>query len=121
MTEIASVAPSTPRPASADVASAATVPAAPARVPAAPPADAAVPGTPPAPAAKTREALQAQIDRVLAGADTSLRFRVDEESDRVVVAVLDRRGEVILQVPDETALALARRLARSGTLLDDRA
>jgi uncharacterized FlaG/YvyC family protein len=78
----------------------------------APPADR---DPPPAP---TREALQRQIDRVLEDANTSLRFRVDDVSDRVVVSVIDGRGEVIMQIPDETALALARRLARDGSLLD---
>ena len=79
------------------------------------PAPAAERGPPPPP---TREALQRQIDRVLEDANTSLRFRVDDASDRIVVSVIDGRGEVIMQIPDETALALARRLARSGSLLD---
>lgn len=79
------------------------------------PAPAAERGPPPPP---TREALQRQIDRVLEDANTSLRFRVDDASDRIVVSVIDGRGEVIMQIPDETALALARRLARNGSLLD---
>lgn len=79
------------------------------------PAPAAERGPPPPP---TREALQRQIDRVLEDANTSLRFRVDDASDRIVVSVIDSRGEVIMQIPDETALALARRLALSGSLLD---
>lgn len=76
------------------------------------------PAPPPPP---TREALQRQIDRVLEDANTSLRFRVDDDSDRIVVSVIDGRGEVIMQIPDETALALARRLASSGSLLDFKA
>jgi flagellar protein FlaG len=67
---------------------------------------------------RTREALQRQIDRVLENADTSLRFRVDDELGRIVVSVIDGRGDVVMQVPDETALAIARRLARDGQLLD---
>lgn len=124
MTEIASIAPSTPRPASVDAVAAPPVPAVPLAADAAPPVPAAAGVAPrealPA-AEKTRDALQAQIDRVLADSDTSLRFRVDEESERVVVSVLDRRGDVILQVPNEAALALARRLARSGSLVEAKA
>lgn len=67
------------------------------------------------------DALQEQIDRVLAEADTSLRFRVDEEARRVVVSVLDGAGEVVMQIPDEAALAVARHLARHGTLLAEKA
>lgn len=119
MTEIASLAPSTSPPASTDTAGATSAAAAVSPAPVAPP-DAAPPEALP-PAARTREALQAQIDRVLEDADTSLRFRVDEESDRVVVAVLDGRGDVILQVPNDAALALARRLARHGSLLEAKA
>lgn len=70
------------------------------------------------PPAPTREALQKQIDRVLEEANTSLRFRVDDDAGRVIVSVVDGRGEVVLQIPDETALAIARRLARSGSLLE---
>ena len=74
------------------------------------------PGTPAQP-----DALQEQIDRVLAEADTSLRFRVDEQAQRVVVSVLDGAGEVVMQIPDEAALAVARHLARHGTLLAEKA
>lgn len=73
------------------------------------------------PPAPTREALQRQIDRVLEEANTSLRFRVDDASGRIVVSVIDGRGEVVMQVPDQTALAIARQLARGGSLLDMKA
>lgn len=125
MIEIASVAPPAPRPAALDAAVAAPAPAAPAAAASTastttvPPAEAAPDAMPPA--EKTREALQAQIDRVLKDADTSLRFRVDEESERVVVSVLDGRGDVILQVPNEAALALARRVATNRPLVEAKA
>lgn len=77
---------------------------------------------PPAPAPpRTSAALQQQLDAMLAESDTSLRFRVDDQAHRVVVSVLDHEGEVILQIPSETALTLARRLAVTGSLLDTRA
>ncbi|WP_133500797.1 flagellar protein FlaG [Cognatilysobacter terrigena] len=70
---------------------------------------------------RTPAALQKQLDELIADSDTSLRFRVDSTSHRIVVSVLDREGAVILQIPDETALAIARRLAVTGSLLDARA
>lgn len=124
MTEIASIALPAPRPAPLDAGSApvhavAVVAEVSATAPA-PSAEVALP-EPPSRAEQKREALQAQIDRVLANADTSLRFRVDEESERVVVSVLDGRGDVILQVPNEAALEIARRLARTGALVEEKA
>ena len=70
---------------------------------------------------RTPAALQKQLDDIIADSDTSLRFRVDNASHRIVVSVLDHDGAVILQIPDETALAIARRLAVTGSLLDVRA
>jgi uncharacterized FlaG/YvyC family protein len=74
----------------------------------------------PAPPA-TPDALQRQLDQAIADSDTSLRFRVDHDAGRIVVAVLDHQGALILQIPSETALAIARRLAATGSLLDIRA
>ena len=82
-----------------------------------PRAQAAEPPAPP----RTPDALQQQLDRILEEADTSLRFRVDAQSRRIVVSVLAGRGEVVMQIPDDTALAIARRLAATGSLLDLRA
>lgn len=76
----------------------------------------------PAPApVRNSETLQKQLDAMLADSDTSLRFRVDDQANRIVVSVLDHEGDVILQVPSETALSIARRLAVTGSLLDARA
>ncbi|MGY3265469.1 flagellar protein FlaG [Lysobacter sp. HA35] len=76
----------------------------------------------PAPAVpRTPAALQKQLDRLIADSDTSLRFRVDSQSHRIVVSVLDQQGAVILQIPDEAALDVARRLTLTGALLDSRA
>lgn len=68
-----------------------------------------------------RTELQRQLDEVLSESDTSLRFRVDEESQRVVISVLDGSGELVMQIPDEAALAVARHLAKTGTLLSAKA
>ena len=71
----------------------------------------------------TASELQKQIEQALADArvQTSLRFRVDEDASRIVVSVVDSdTGETILQIPDEAALTVARRLAATGTGLLDR-
>lgn len=77
------------------------------------------------PKAATPSELQKQIEAALAESrvQTNLKFRVDEDLRRVVVSVVDSdTGETILQIPNDTALAIARRLADSGTgLLDQQA
>lgn len=53
-----------------------------------------------------------------------LKFRVDQETDQVVVTVVDSQsGEVIRQIPSEEVLAVARSLDRAqpGLLLDAKA
>lgn len=81
-------------------------------------------------AAQSRKAqdareLQRQLERTMADAhvQTNLRFRVDEEARRIVVSVVDSgTGETIVQIPDEAALRVARRLADTGSgLLDQEA
>lgn len=62
------------------------------------------------------KALQARVDRV----SSELQFRIDEDLDRVVVTVVDRRdGSVLRQMPSEEALALAKRLQDDPTALID--
>ena len=71
----------------------------------------------------TASELQKQIDQALADSrvQTNLRFRVDEDANRIVVSVVDSdTGETIVQIPDEAALAVARRLAATGRGLLDR-
>ncbi len=70
----------------------------------------------------TAHELQKQIEQTLADArvQTNLRFRVDEDANRIVVSVVDSdTGETIVQIPDETALTVARRLAATGRGLFD--
>ncbi len=60
--------------------------------------------------------LEAALDDLAARAAESgaqLDFRIDEDSGRVVVSVVDRRdGTVLRQMPSEEALRIARSLAR---------
>ncbi len=77
----------------------------------------------PARSKPTANELQKQIEQALADSrvQTNLRFRVDEDANRIVVSVVDSdTGETILQIPDEAALAVARRLAATGRGLLDR-
>lgn len=75
--------------------------------------------------AQDASALRQQIEQTLAESrvQTNLRFRVDEEARRIVVSVVDSdTGETIMQIPDEAALNVARRLAATGRgLLDQEA
>ncbi len=60
--------------------------------------------------------LESALDDLAARAAESgaqLDFRIDEDSGRVVVSVVDRRdGTVLRQMPSEEALRIARSLAR---------
>lgn len=67
-------------------------------------------------AERTREDLQRELDDTLKNVQTSLRFRVDDEADRVVVSVVDRdSGDLIYQIPSEAALQIAKRMAELGS------
>lgn len=108
------------------------VPAAPPvlRVVAAPAAEPAAPGSEPTPAPKPvppdpRERASRVAEELarLAPPTSALRFRVDPDSDQVVVSVVDARtGDVLRQIPSEEALAIAKSLAETGTgIVSDRA
>ena len=60
--------------------------------------------------------IEAALEELVARAAESgaqLDFRIDEDSGRVVVSVVDRRdGTVLRQMPSEEALRIARNLAR---------
>jgi len=69
----------------------------------------------PAQAAQTLDLARAVDDIAAHASDSgaSLDFRIDEDSGRVVVSVVDRRdGTVLRQMPSEEALRIARNLAR---------
>ncbi|MFN3310508.1 MAG: flagellar protein FlaG [Thermomonas sp.] len=137
MSSIASVnaslpgAPATPTPAAgvparADAGARSPPPAAPAKADAASSATSAVIESAQAAdrARKERAAqeLQKQIDQAMAQSRTrtSLRFRVEEDVGKIVVSVVDENGKTLMQIPDDAALALARRLAETGSGLVDR-
>lgn len=41
---------------------------------------------------------------------TALSFRIDQESDQLIVSLIDEQGEVIRQIPSELILRLAERI-----------
>ena len=67
-------------------------------------------------APQQQAAIEQALDELVARAaesGASLDFRIDEDSGRVVVSVVDRRdGTVLRQMPSEEALRIARNLAR---------
>lgn len=70
---------------------------------------------------RAAQELQKQIDQAMAQSRTrtSLRFRVEEDIGKIVVSVVDENGKILMQIPDDAALALARRLAETGSGLVD--
>lgn len=67
-------------------------------------------------------ALQERLDSLVSQLDTALQFRVDDAAEKMVVSVLDGDGEVLLQIPSEVALRIAKSLASTGRgLVNDRA
>ena len=67
-------------------------------------------------------ALRLQLAALAPPAPTHLRFHVEEGLGCIAVSVIDERsGEVLMQVPSEAALRIARRLHEGGSMVDDRA
>jgi flagellar protein FlaG len=63
-----------------------------------------------------KDDLQRQLDEVMKDVQTSLRFRVDDDSNRVVVSIVDQTsGDVIQQIPSEVSLRIAKRMAELGS------
>lgn len=80
------------------------------------PAQAAAQEREPAGRRASSEELQRQLDEVMKDVQTSLRFRVDDDSNRVVVSIVDREsGDVIQQIPSEVSLRIAQRMAELGS------
>ncbi|WP_260259532.1 flagellar protein FlaG [Vibrio intestinalis] len=58
-----------------------------------------------------REKVVEQMNEFISSINTSLSFRVDEESGRDVVTIFEEStGEIIRQIPDEEMLEVLRRL-----------
>ncbi len=95
-----------------------------ARTPASPPQNPNDP-TPADPAISADSAMELMNNRLL-GTGTELKFKVDRDSGRTLFQVVsENTGEVLLQVPSEEMLAMARKLrdfaeqtGASGVLLD---
>lgn len=89
---------------------------------------AALPGAAPPTAAASRprsESGRALANEVLAVTGYELTFEVDDQLDRVIVQLVDRKTrEVVRQLPSEAALEIARAIAggtAAGLLLYERA
>lgn len=72
-------------------------------------------------------ALAAELDRYTKESSRNLEFTVDDASGQVVVSVRNKQtGELIRQIPGETALRIARHLAevdgaRASLLIEEQA
>lgn len=75
------------------------------------------------PEAVRLEAVMAQVNTELQSMGSSLKFTVDETSDRRLVKVVDTEtGETIRQMPSKEMLAIARALEnRQGLMLSEMA
>lgn len=80
-------------------------------------AEPAVASTPPR--AQDMQEAVAQIAQHLEESRTGLEFRVDEDSGRVIVSIVDQDGEVLRQIPGDEVLRIARMLSKGGQGLVD--
>lgn len=51
--------------------------------------------------------------------DKHLKFQIHEETDRVMVKILDEKGEVLKEIPPEETLEMAAKIQKSVGLLID--
>jgi len=66
------------------------------------------------------EEMAQQLQDFMGGMNRSLQFKVDEDSGRDVIKVLDKNsGEVIKQYPSEEVLSLVSKLSESAGILID--
>ena len=66
------------------------------------------------------EQMAQQLQDFMGGMNRSLQFKVDEDSGRDVIKVLDKNsGEVIKQYPSEEVLSLVSKLSETAGLLID--
>lgn len=70
-------------------------------------------------AAQDLERTLRKLNESMAAAQRNLSFRVDKDSGRTVITVVDAAThEVIRQIPSEEVLAVSRALEAAGGLLD---
>jgi flagellar protein FlaG len=70
-------------------------------------------------AAQDLERTLRKLNESMAAAHRNLSFRVDKDSGRTVITVVDSAThEVIRQIPSEEVLAVSRALEAAGGLLD---
>ena len=60
-----------------------------------------------------------QLNHQMANNKRDLSFSVDDQADKIVVTVKNAKGDVVRQIPDETALRVAHNLADAKGLLKD--
>ena len=90
----------------------------------APAAQAAVQKPAPAPSAEEVREAAAKINKVLQSlVSSSLQFSVDEDSGQTIVRIVDTETkDVIRQIPNEEALAIAKSLGKyQGLLIEQKA
>jgi flagellar protein FlaG len=78
----------------------------------------------PAPAAVDIQSAVSRISDYVQSLNRDLKFRVDQDTNQVVVTVMDQQsGEVIRQIPSEEVLAVARSIdqTQKGLLLNAKA
>jgi flagellar protein FlaG len=62
-----------------------------------------------------------ELNASLQARSVGLQFEVDEDTDKVIIRVVDRdSGELIRQIPSEEAVRIAKMLGRAPGLLMDR-
>lgn len=66
---------------------------------------------------KNVEILASNIQKVLQKMNYSLQFQVDSESNRVIMKVLNHKGEIIREIPPEELVHVARNLPDIEELL----
>lgn len=65
---------------------------------------------------QTREAVET-LNRAMDAAQRNLRFKLDEDSGRLIVQVVESvSGDIIRQIPNEEVLRMARRLGSGDAL-----
>lgn len=83
--------------------------------------------TTPEPVEREAPELQAAVDTVrnfVADMQRDLQFKVDEDSGRTIITVIDSEsGQIVRQIPSEELLQIANSVANGGTinLIDSRA